>query len=172
MKSDETLNNNTLATIGMALADAETKLKKWVQYYKSIIGSTVVHALKLQMTPEACLTHLLSFTLIPKFTAANPPIRDKDIWTAFRVDNIQVLSFADCIAEKPQLKVKFDEIASRTKNARKENFNAIGFGIVLIEIPCIYTTRFVPYGIPEDLERWDPQWQAKLKMVIERGIAI
>ncbi|PPQ81977.1 hypothetical protein CVT25_014628 [Psilocybe cyanescens] len=175
MKSDDVLIDETLATIGMTIADGENKMKKWVQYYKAALGISVVHALRLQTTPEACLTHLLTFTLVPKFTAENPPRKDKDIWTAFKVENIQVLSFEECIQARPELEAQFDTIALKTKNSWKENFKTIGFPITLIQIPCIRTTRFIPIGIegpPEELVRWEPQWKENLTTIVEQGIAI
>ncbi|EDR03656.1 uncharacterized protein LACBIDRAFT_295208 [Laccaria bicolor S238N-H82] len=153
---------------GATLRDTESALKKWVQSYRPIISSSVIHALTLQTNPDLCFTHVLVIVLVPNTSFPNWV---KSIPNSFLVDDVYPSSMDELTSMKPEWGPGFTSLVERSKALRAKG--GLGYALSLILVKGSPLAHMTPFGIDEMFDAgelpWNYRWEETLKDLVAQG---
>jgi hypothetical protein len=133
---------------------------------------TLTNALTLQITPDRCKTDVL-FLVLNANVSSNKPAQ------FFTVEKTEVSSLSETrqlVVQKlgPEQDVLFTQFLAQSKDIRDKG--GVGIALMMIMVPQAGIVHMTPFGMPDMLTeadvRLNKDWEANLKVMVERGVAI
>jgi len=152
--------------------EIESKLKRWIQVHRPLLNLTLTNALTLQITPDRCKTDVL-FLVLNANISSNKPAQ------FFTVEKTEVSSLSETrqlVVQKlgPEQDVLFTQFLAQSKDIRDKG--GVGIALMMIMVPQAGIVHMTPFGMPDLLTeadvRLNKDWEANLKVMVERGVAI
>ncbi|KAF4618893.1 hypothetical protein D9613_009803 [Agrocybe pediades] len=162
---------------GPSLADADKRIKRWLQLSRPLLGWASLHALTLKTTPERIRTHLLCINLEPKFPLDTLPKKNKEIQSAFRVRSTAVCRIDDFRnGLPPDYQITIDTAVNHVKDKSHvlEGPDSLGFTIIALNVDTEHGHLMyaLPSGVGRSAQRlppYYPDWEGELCRRIDQG---
>lgn len=136
----------------------------------------IIHALTLQVTPDRCLTHVLSLNLVPNFTnsAMSASLTTRDFATSFHISEANVGILSDAQEDLgPHVSESFALAKAKTMAIRQRG--GMGVPLMIINVPVVKLAHVTPLGCEDSLNEVDcpvnKNWERDLKEMVRRGQA-
>jgi len=160
-------------------AELEGIFRRWALIHRPTLQEAAVQALTLQVTPERCLTHVLSITLTinPIHLRPTSTVKsnsDEITASSFLFKSAKVIPYTEIGSIiGPEDQATLSVVRGQYAERFPVTGDSGGWCMVITNIENTMMTRMSPFAFEEkcNTRRWpiDPSWEDELRQSVARG---